>query len=153
VYLTLLTIENVFSRDWKTPGREKLPITLRLRPIINHFGPNGNHVGSWYHLFGIMLYGYSENAVKAWFMGHTESLGRHILDHFRDETQEDDMNSTGGRIGAGLYKGLRRRNYLAVRLVPSHLEEPYYLNLTENFFKRLRSRLNGLFKKSLRGTD
>lgn len=138
VYMTLLTIENVFSRDWGHSKREKKAVARRLKPIINTYLSRGDKFGSWYHLFGIMIYGYSQNSFTATMIGMIESMGSHILgDQFGDETQEDFVNKQGGSIGAKLRRAIKKEKYLKFKPNSEYLNENYYLNLNEDFYDRI----------------
>jgi hypothetical protein len=137
MYLTLLTIENVLNRYWRVLNRQDLPVTIRLRPIINSFGQDGDNFGSWYHMFGIMLYGYVEGPLSARAVGGVESLGSHILEKFEDEKQEDFVNSQGAIIGARLARSIRASGYQEIKRDKSRLSPDYYLNLNEDFSKRI----------------
>ncbi len=137
VYLTLLTIENVLARYWRTENRESLAMTQRLTPIINAFGKKADKFGSWYHLFGMMLYGYSKGMLAAKMVAHTESIGSHILDGFADEKQEDYINAKGATLGADLLKIVKKASYLSRKDDPSVLDSRFYLDLDEDFSNRL----------------
>ncbi len=133
MYKTLLTIENVLNRYWRIPGREDLEITRKLAPIINTFGHNGDKFGTWYHLFGMILYGYTAGSLKAKTIGTIETIGSHILSNFENEKQENYINSKGGVIGGRLAKKIKKgkinnENYDVLRNEPS-----YYLDLDEEF--------------------
>lgn len=137
MYLTLLTIENVLNRYWRVHNRQDLPVTIRLRPIINSFGMDGDNFGSWYHLFGIMLYGYAEGPLNSKAIGSIESLGSHVLSGFADERQEDFVNSKGSIIGARVARSIRAESYEKIGSDKSRLDPSYYLDLNEDFSKRI----------------
>ncbi|MFA6237957.1 MAG: hypothetical protein WC635_11555 [Bacteriovorax sp.] len=141
MYLTLLTIENVLNRYWRIGNRENLPITRRLRPIINSFGSNGDTFGSWYHLFGMILYGYAEGSLSAKTIGTVETIGSHILGKFEDEKQEDFINSTGGVVGGRIARSIRHLKFDKMKSDSNRLKADYYLNLNEDFSERLKSSL------------
>ena len=101
VYLALLAVENILSREWLRPGRSKRALTTKLKDIIN-FNYRTDKFGSWHHLFGIMLYGYAEGGLKAVAVGKIETLGSQIMGRFADEKQESFINSRGDRIGANV---------------------------------------------------
>jgi hypothetical protein len=137
VYLSLMTVENLLAAHWRLPGRELLPTTLRLRFIVNHLGHDGNLFGAWYHFFGILLYGYERDGTMADVIGETERIGSHILNHFRDERQEDHVNLDGGPIGAALRKLLRKGLPKDAGLHPELAREDVYLDLGESYTRRL----------------
>jgi hypothetical protein len=138
MYLTILTIENVLNKYWRANNRATLPITIRLKPIINSFGSNGDVFGAWYHLFGMMLYGYVEGSVSGKTVGTIETLGSHILSKFEDEKQEDFVNSKGGVIGGRIAHLIKSKNQIKIEIDENKLNPEYYLNLNENFIERLK---------------
>lgn len=137
MYLTLLSIENVLNRYWRVHNRQDLPVTIRLKPIINSFGQDGDNFGSWYHMFGIMLYGYVEGPLSARTVGGIESLGSHILGKFEDEKQEDFVNSQGAIIGARVARSIRGNGFQEIKRDKSRLNPSYYLDLNEDFSARI----------------
>lgn len=136
VYLTLLTIENLLSRFWLTPHRSKRLVTTKLKDITN-FNYRTDKFGSWYHLFGIMLFGYAEGGFKAKTIGNIETLGSKVMGRFKDEKQEDYINSRGGVVGARLRKFIKKGLYETLPLNKQELEEDFYMDLDEDFTKRL----------------
>lgn len=144
MYLTLLTIENVLSRFWRHEKREYLPITLRLKPFVSTLGGHGDLFGSWYHFFGVMLYGYVAGAFKAKLIGSIETIGSHLLAGFEDEHQEDYVNSHGGEIGAKIKKSILKKSY--EKIVPGifRLDSSYYFDISEDFEKQLKKKAHHL---------
>lgn len=141
VYQSLLTIENVLSRYWLVPGREKRAITTRLKDITN-YNYKTDKFGSWYHLYGIMLYGYAHGGLGAKVVGKLETLGSHVMDKFKnDEKQEDIINSKGGSIGAKLRKFVKDEGYKNFKADKSLVEEACYMDLDEDFSDRLTKAL------------
>lgn len=136
VYLSLLTIENVMSIHWKTKNRMNLDFVFPLRQITNRYEGRGDRFGSWYHLFGMILYGYSEGLIKSAIVGNTESIGSHMLDE-GDERQEDWINYIGGPIGASLYKVIKKKKYFTAENNPELENEAHYLKLGEDFRDRI----------------
>ncbi len=136
VYLTLLTIENLLSRFWLTPQRSKRLITTKLKDITN-FNFRTDKFGSWYHLFGIMLYGYAEGGFKAKLVGNIESAGSLVMSKFHNEAQENFINARGGPIGGRLRKFINQGESETFTLNKKYLEEDYYMDLDEDFTKRL----------------
>ncbi len=147
VYLALLTVENILSRFWSTPGRDRLTITTKLKTISN-YNYKDDKFGSWYHLFGVMYFGYVQGRITSQTVGMFESLGSHILGR-KDEQQEDFINRTGGRIGAALRQFVEKKGYQRFVSNPHYLNEKFYMTLDENFAKRL----NKAKKKAARTAD
>ena len=139
VYLSLLTIENVLSRFWPTPDRSKRAITTKLKDITN-YNYYTDKYGAWYHLFGIMLFGYVEGGFKAKLVGGIETMGSLIMGRFQDEKQERYINSRGGPIGSRLRPFIENKEYEKFELNKKYLEEDFYMDLNENFSKRLKKR-------------
>ena len=110
VYLTILTIENILSDNWRHPRRDDLAVTKKLANICNFYQGKGDKYGAWYHFHGMMLYGYVRGGFRAALIGGVESAGSHVLCG-PDEQQEDYANSMGGKIGAGLAKTVNGRLY------------------------------------------
>lgn len=137
VYLSLLTIENVLSRFWLTPQREKRAITTRLKNITN-FNYKTDKFGAWYHLFGIMLYGYAEGGLKAKIVGSIETLGSRIMARFADERQETYINSRGGVVGGSLRRFMKKKEYESFEANSDYIKEEFYLDLDEDFSKRIK---------------
>ncbi len=136
VYLALLTIENLLSRFWLTPQRSKRAILTKLKDITN-FHYHTDKFGSWYHLFGIMLYGYAEGAFKSKVVGTLETVGSQIMGRFVDEKQESYINSRGGPIGARLRRFVEKNQFKTFKLDNKNIEEDFYMDLDEDFTKRL----------------
>lgn len=130
VYKAILTIENVFSRHWTAPKREAKQVVTRLAHITND--PNGDNFGTWYHLFGVMLFGYSHGSLMSWTAGFVEGVGSGINSGFKAETQENKVNRLGARIGGVLkrfMKSQKRRDKF--KLNKTNLDPRHYLNLLE----------------------
>ncbi len=138
VYLSILTIENVLSRYWRHPERHKLELTMRLKPIINSFGSDGDKFGACYHFFGIMLYGYLKGERRAQFISGVEAAFSRVLSRFEDEAQEDFVNVTGAKVGGYLKKSLKRKDYFRGPSDPKRARAEYYLDLSEDFSNRIR---------------
>lgn len=138
VYLTLLTIENLLASNWRYPGRESLPITKRLIPIANGYNYDSDRYGTWYHLFGMMLYGYVKDGFHANFIGHVEALGSNVLSrHSVDKTQKQWMNKEGGFVGQSLKKMVLNQTWKQIEINPENLTEAFYLDKTEDYRDRL----------------
>jgi hypothetical protein len=137
VYLTILTIENILSDNWRHPQRDKLAVTRKLANISNFYQGKGDKYGAWYHLHGIMLYGYVRGGFRAALIGGIESQGSHVLGHGENEQQEDYVNSVGGKIGAALAKIVNEKTYLSFKADKNYCDQEVYLNLHEDFRDRL----------------
>jgi hypothetical protein len=136
VYLALLTIENVLSRFWLSSGRSKRAIMTRLKDITN-FNYRTDKFGAWYHLFGIMLYGYAEGGFKSRVVGNLETAGSQIMSRFKDERQESYINARGGPVGARIRRFIKKGEYENFKLNKQYLEEDFYMDLDEDFSRRL----------------
>jgi len=109
VYSAFLAIENVLSQDFfKEPNtRERFKITTKLSKIINHTGGEFDLYGPWYHLHGMLLYGYvEESKLKAKLMGTIEMLNSRYADEY-NEKQERFMIK-GGAVGVELKKIIKK---------------------------------------------
>lgn len=136
VYLTLLTVENVLSKFWLVAKRDKRLITTKLKDITN-YNYKTDKFGSWYHLFGMMLYGYAEGGLTSRIVGNVETAGSLIMSRFKDERQETYINSRGGPIGARVKKFIKKKEYLNFERNEDYLNEDFYMDLDEDFSKRL----------------
>lgn len=136
VYLTLLTIENLLSKFWLTPQRAKRAISTKLKDITN-FNYHTDKFGSWYHLFGIMLFGYAEGGFKAKVIGNIETLGSQLMGRFADEKQETYINSRGGPVGGRLRRFIKKNQFKTFELDKKYIEEDFYMDLDEDFTERL----------------
>ena len=137
VYKALLTIENVLSRQWKNPDREHLPLTERLKPITSGHEYRGDRFGTWYHLFGIMLYGYVKGGPRSTAIGAIEALGAAIW-YPTEKMQKRNINLDGGRLGSDLADLVKEGGYSKIALDEAHLNETSYLNRNEDFRDRIR---------------
>jgi hypothetical protein len=101
IYRSLLTIENVLSEDFYSRHRQNLTMSTKMSKIINHRGGNFDLYGAWYHLFGMLTYGFdSGSKTKSKFMGWIEK-GTSVVYKTANDAQEDFMIQ-GGAIGADL---------------------------------------------------
>jgi hypothetical protein len=137
VYLSLLTIENVLSRYWTDSQRDQRAVTTRLKDITN-YNYRTDKYGAWYHMFGMMVFGYSKGALRAKLVGMEETLASRVLDMDTDETQEDFVNSKSGKIGAELRRFVRKEGHVDFHLDKSYLHENFYMTLDEDFGKRIQ---------------
>ncbi len=110
VYLTLLTVENVLGRHYTVPQREILPVTRRLQSFVKGEGNDLDKFGTWYHLFGVILYGYyvgdQPSALQATTVAQIETLGANIIGSKRN-AQKEWVNLLGAQTGARLKKSLK----------------------------------------------
>lgn len=138
VYLALLTVENLLSANWRYAGRENLPATKRLRPITSGYNYAEDKFGTWYHFFGMILYGYTTgNGLKSNLVGRGEALGSNMLSPGVDKTQKQWFNKLGGYVGEALRESVATGAYMQAPLRPEVLNEDYYLNRGEDFRDRL----------------
>jgi len=149
VYLTILTIENILSDNWRHPQREKLAVTRKLANICNFYDGKGDKYGAWYHFHGIMLYGYVRGGFRAALIGGIETAGSHVLSGGIDEAQEDAVNSMGGKIGAKLAKIVNEKLYSGFTADKNYCDPEIYLNLHEDFRDRLEYVESRDFKATL----
>lgn len=138
VYLSILTVENLLSANWRYTKREGLPATKRLRPITSGYNYNGDRFGTWYHFFGMILYGYrTGSGVKSNAVGRIEALGSNMLSPGLNQNQKQWFNKIGGYVGEDLRNSVLTGRYLKRASNPKVLEESYYLNQDEDFRDRL----------------
>lgn len=148
VYLALLTAENVLSAYWRSPQRENRAVTRKLKPIANHYQDRGNTFGEWYHLLGIMLYGYVSGK-PAHVVAYVESLGNNILSRAPAETQENKINRQGAALGVRLREIVRKKKYAGFHEDVGYQDDGKYLDLGEDYRDRITVAENGDFKTSL----
>ncbi len=113
IYLSLLTIENIFSEYWNDGdfgnNRDHRSLTRRLSEIHHHFNW-GDKYGAWYHLFGMMLYGYVNGSFPARIVGIVEAFGAGLFSRFAPDGQENYINRKGGNVGARLKRLVKNFN-------------------------------------------
>jgi hypothetical protein len=144
IYEAFLTIENVLSENFYLggPNREKLTISTKLEKIINHTGGEFDLFGPWYHLFGMMLYGFADGSgFKATLMGKVEMGTALFYDEYNDK-QESYMIA-GGSIGAKLKKQVKRikteKDFKKFCEGASQkIESDDYLNLNDKLPKKIK---------------
>lgn len=136
VYLTLLTIENLLSANWKAPEREYIGFIKKLKPMQSVTNGAGDKFGTWYHFIGTLLYGYAYGEWSAKTVGFIETIGSQILSSFEKETQETYANHMGGKVGRILKKVVRKKSYLNFESSAKNLEASSYLNMNEDFRDR-----------------
>ena len=147
VYLTLLTIENVLASNWRFPGRENMPLTKRLKPIVSGYNYDSDRYGTWYHLFGMILFGYIKSGTTANLVGRVEAQGSDVMAGFNvDKTQKQWMNKQGGFVGQNLKRMVLTGSWSQIPLTPENLSEDHYLNRTEDFRDRLTYNLSSEVK-------
>ncbi len=137
VYLSLLVVENVLSRYFMWLNRSLLVQTNKLAPIMNHLGESVDLYGSYYHLFGTILYGYVAGSLRSNVAAELER-GNSLFTAEVSERQETFANVEGNRIGTQLKRRVKRgvlKNWTsdAKRLAPT-----YYLDHTEDFGPKIR---------------
>lgn len=111
IYEAFLTIENVLSENFYLggPNREKLTVSTKLEKIINHTGGEFDLFGPWYHLFGMLLYGFADGSgFKATLMGKIE-MGTALFYNEYNDKQESYMIAGGG-VGAKLRRQIKKIN-------------------------------------------
>lgn len=125
IYLTLLAIENVLSNDWQNPNRQQFLTTKKLKKFTNTIG-NDDRFGHWYHLFGVMLYGYVKSGIRAAFVGRMESLSSVIMKQ-QHEDQEKAINIQGGKVGNLLHRWIQNGSWEKRPTNAEFTTEAYYL--------------------------
>jgi hypothetical protein len=132
VYVALLTAENVLSRYWMDPDRDRLLFLRKLRPLVDTYENRGDHFGAWYHLFGTMLFGYARGGAAVWVAGNAEAIGSKISnDPEVVEWQEGHINRAGGQLGLALRRLVRSGDPTSHADDPSLLAEARYMDLDE----------------------
>lgn len=129
VYLTLLTLENLFAYHWTNPRRDQVAVVQRLKNFTHYFN-KGDKFGHWYHFWGMVLYGHVRGSVRASVVGAIEEvLSRLAGGEAEQENQEGIVNVRGGRVGGQLSKVIRYRTYRKGSFTPDarFLDESYYL--------------------------
>lgn len=149
IYKTLMTIENVLAHQWRNPNREKLPFIAKLKPITSGHEYDGDKFGSWYHLFGMMLYGYVEGGVKASIIGRIEAIGSYMLTPGENMTQKRWMNKEGGQVGGDLAKTVKNKSYLSFKPDSNNLKVESYINKKEDFRDRINVPVDEQIEASL----
>ncbi|MGK0367249.1 MAG: hypothetical protein ACI9QD_000383 [Thermoproteota archaeon] len=155
LYLTLLTIENIFSEHWDKPDRDNRIITRKLARIHHHFN-KGDKYGAWYHLYGMMVYGYVKGRLPAKIVGKVEAIGAGLFSRFKADKQENFMNKKGGTIGSRLHKLVKKFNknltwptkYFTPD--PKYIDPIFYLNPNFDFSKKIVRRLKKIDKRAVR---
>lgn len=146
VYASLLTIENVLAQEWRNSNRAELATTKRLKLFTNTIGAD-DRFGKWYHLFGIMLYGYVKNRVSAKIIGTIEGVGSDLLQPEK-EKQENIINRKGGKAGALLHQWVKSGRWNKKDTHEGFLKEEYYLHQQLDFNKPLKKSLKRIKAKS-----
>lgn len=137
VYLALLTIENLFSRHWTAPKRESKMVTTRLANITNDL--KTDNFGTWYHLFGVMTFGYAHGSTISWGAGFIEGIGSGVASGFKSERQENKINRLGARIGGKIKRFLNNDGIVGHIDNKEILDPENYLNLLELSCNNLRN--------------
>ncbi len=147
VYLSLMTIENILASNWRYKGRENLPVTKRLKPFVSGYNYDSDRYGTWYHFFGMVIFGYMKGGFTADFVGRVEALGSNIMSKFKvDKTQKQWLNRLGGYVGDGLREAVVSHLWNDVVLDAKKIHSDYYLNTDEDFRDRLSYTLSDSIK-------
>ena len=143
VYRTLLSIENLLSRAWLLPDRDRLAQTRKLRPFTRTIGPAADTYGSWYHLFGTMLHGYSSNLASALPVSVMEGVGSVILSG-QVEVQEGKIGRAGALVGANLRRSMTNSSWRRTPLSSedSALDFDHYINTSAGLERRIERRID-----------
>jgi hypothetical protein len=140
VYLTLLTLENTFSRWWREPERQNLLSTRKLANITNAYLGKDDRYGAWYHFFGISLLGLVEGDFAA-TVADVESAGSRVLNTIKntpeDEAQEDIINSSGALFGIRLGQTLKEISAQPSAQRISFLAQKYSVNSADEIGRAL----------------
>lgn len=140
LYLTFLTVENVLSAFWITPQREKRSVTTRLKDITN-YNYQTDKFGAWYHLYGMLLYGHAYGSFNASIVSIFEAVSDKMMTGFAGDPQENVINKMGGKAGATLREFIENKEYLDFELNSDYVNEDNYMDLDEDFSKRLQKSL------------
>ena len=118
-----------WSPEIKKEIRKKFPVFSRFSKLLIALSQG---VTSYF-----MLYGYTKGSLKPKIVGKLESAGSHVLGRFQDERQEDYINARCGVIGARLHRFIKNKEVNTFALDKKYIEEDFYMNLDEDFTKRL----------------
>jgi hypothetical protein len=147
IYLSFLTVENILSKFWITLERDKRAITTRLKDVTN-YNYSTDKFGAWYHYYGMMLYGYVYGVFNAKTVALVGSLTDKMITGILSDKQEDSINLKGAKIGSEIKKFVESKEYLSFPSYSEHLKEDSYMNLNEDFSKRLEKAKAKAEKKS-----
>ena len=137
VYLTLMTIENLLSANWKAPDREHIPFIEKLEDLQSSWNHGGTRFGTWYHFVGTLLFGYVTDKNTSKSVGLIESVGAKILHLTADKSQEYWANQKGGTVGEDLRNMILTSSYKSKVENPLALRTESYLDHTEDYRDRL----------------
>ena len=147
VYLSLMTIENILASNWRYKGRENLPVTKRLKPFVSGYNYDSDRYGTWYHFFGMIIFGYMKGGLTADIVGRVEALGSNIMSKFKvDKTQKQWLNRLGGYVGDGLKEAVVSGSWNNRVVDAGKSQSDYYLNTDEDFRDRLSYTLSDSIK-------
>lgn len=148
VYLTLMTIENVMAHQWRNENRDNFKFVKKLKAITSGYQFTSDRFGTWYHLFGMIVYGYVEAqdhplkaTIKATVIGEIEALGSRMLSSY-NKTQKAWMNRKGGAIGSDLATIVTKKTFLKHESDSKHLDPSSYLDHDEDFRDRIKVSLD-----------
>jgi hypothetical protein len=115
VYEALLTIQNLLSYHWQTRNRQRIDYLSRFIPITMQIGDREDVFGTWYHLFGAMLYSYATTRVEGTFIMGTEVVMSNLYDRLvqrkRPDKQENHINYQGVRLGVELRQAIKKNKW------------------------------------------
>jgi hypothetical protein len=126
LYLTLLTAENVLSKDLYDKDRADKPLQKKLQYIRNDSAPHGDNFGAWYHYMGAALYGLMRPEAAAKSVMLTEAAGSLFLEG--PDRQETLINVLGADFG-GKLKNMIKNGTWKQPLPPG--ADRNFMNLTE----------------------
>lgn len=135
IYLSILTIQNLLSALWRLPDRESLPFVSHLKPITSGYNYDKDRFGTWYHFWGMVLYGYSKGNLLSMLIGKAEATGSNIL-YQTDKTQKQWVNYIGGDLGSLLKETQFESLDLTSNDINRVINEDYIIK-TEDFRDRL----------------
>ncbi|MEQ1568507.1 MAG: hypothetical protein ABMA64_22915 [Myxococcota bacterium] len=134
LYLALLTAENVLSRYFLDPDRDRLVFAQKLRPLVDTYQNRGDNFGAWYHLFGMAVYTYAQGPTAGFVSSTAETLGSKFSNRGREvEVQEGYANRAGSRIGLHLRRRITGEGWAGVPDDPAALSEAAYMDLDQFF--------------------
>jgi hypothetical protein len=107
LYGTLLTAENVLSRDRALSDRASRGIQHKLASLRSDLSEPGDNFGPWYHLFGMAVYSLVRSNWMANAVGRIEHAGSAVIK--AADSNELHANMLGVRLGQALRAELERK--------------------------------------------
>lgn len=105
VSMALLTCHNLLSWHSKAASRWQTELQAKLRPFKTEDGHlSEDKFGEWYHLFGLMTYGFVKGSGRATFVGSSESYGGRLFSNLEAEVVEERVNSLAPKLAQYLSK-------------------------------------------------